>query len=177
MAGYVFSAALDYDLSHNGYEPGPCPSLRLLSTLLPWKVPDPVGPLGPGSASLTVSLLWRIPLFFGNPAPFYTQALEPYLFNAVGLGMLLATSFKHEYARIPWGKLMVLEALLGLALVLPADLWMMQGLQGVFQFHSIVIPLGTLRLLDPPTFFFNILTGVLIFVALGSAAATRTRRG
>lgn len=180
LAGYVFAAAFDYVLSRNGYAPGPFPTLRLLSSLLPWQIPYPVGPLAASSPSLTLSLLWRIPLFFGNPAPFDAQAIEPYIFNAAGLGLLLLAGFKQENARaklrLPWSKLIFLEALLGLAIVLPADLWMMQGLQGVFQFHSIILPLGTLRLLDPLTFVLNILMGIAVCIPIGILVATRAKR-
>jgi hypothetical protein len=71
--------------------------------------------------------------------------------------------------------LLLLEALLGLALVLPADLWMMQGLQGVFQFHNTPIPLGILRLLDPQTFALNLVTGSLLCAAIGLLVISRMK--
>ncbi|HEU0003944.1 MAG TPA: hypothetical protein VFQ36_23760, partial [Ktedonobacteraceae bacterium] len=37
LAGYVFAAAFDVALNFNHYDPGPFPTLRLLSTLLPWQ--------------------------------------------------------------------------------------------------------------------------------------------
>ena len=180
LAGYVFSAAFDYALSHNGYAPGPFPTLRLLSTLLPWQVPDPVSLQGASTISFTVSLLWRIPLFFGNPAPFDMQALEPLVFTAAGLALLLMTSFKQENLQLTYrqllGKLALFEALLGIVIVFPADLWMMQGLQGVLQFHSLAYPFGTLRLLDPPTFILNLFTGPLICVTVGILVSSRVKR-
>jgi hypothetical protein len=180
LAGYVFAAAFDFMLSRNGYAPGPFPTLRLLGSLLPWQVPDPVATQGAGSISVTLSLLWRIPLFFGNPTPFDAQALEPYIFNAAGLGILLATSFKRENTsipyKLPWGKLALFETLLGLAVVLPAILWMLQGLQGVFEFHNVVIALGTLRLLDTPNVILDLLTGIVVCVAAGILAGTRAKR-
>lgn len=180
LAGYVFSAAFDFALSHNGYAPGPFPTLRLLSTLLPWQVPDPVGLQGANSIAFIDTLLWRIPLFFGNPAPFDAQALEPLLFSAAGLALLLMTSLKQENpqqtSRQLWSKLLVLEALLGLVLVLPADIWMMQGLQGILQFHSLVFPLGTLRLLDPLTFVLNLVMGPLVCITIGALVSSRVKR-
>jgi hypothetical protein len=180
LAGYVFSAAFDYALLRNGYAPGPFPTLRLLSALLPWQVPDPVGLQGASTVSLTITLLWRIPLFFGNPAPFDAQALEPLIFNAAGLGLLLMTSLKQENGHTPsrrlWSKALLLEALFGLALVLPADLWMMQGLEGILKFQGTAFPLGTLRLLDPLTFALNLITGPLICLAVGTFVTTRVKR-
>ncbi len=180
LAGYVFSAAFDFALSHNGYAPGPFPTLRLLSTLLPWQVPDPVGLQGVNSIAFIDSLLWRIPLFFGNPAPFDAQALEPLVFTAAGLALLLMTSLKQENpqqtSRQLLSRLLILEALLGLVLVLPADIWMMQGLQGILQFHSLVFPLGTLRLLDPLTFVLNLFTGPLVCITIGALVSSRVKR-
>ncbi|HEV2579754.1 MAG TPA: hypothetical protein VGT44_02785 [Ktedonobacteraceae bacterium] len=180
LAGYVFAAAFDFTLSRNGYAPGPFPTLRLLSSLLPWQVPDPVALQGTGSVSVTLSLLWRIPLFFGNPTPFDAQALEPYIFNAAGLGTFLVISLKRENTSIPfkllWGKLALFEALLGLAIVLPAAFWMLQGLQGVFEFHTVVIALGTLRLLDTPNVVLDLLTSLLVCIVTGILVGTRTRR-
>ena len=181
LAGYVFSAAFDFALSHNGYAPGPFPTLRLLSTLLPWQVPDPVGLQGINSIAFIDTLLWRIPLFFGNPAPFDAQALEPLVFTAAGLALLLMTSLKQENpqhtTRQLWSRLLILEALLGLVLVLPAAIWMMQGLQGILQFHSLVVPLGTLRLLDAPTLVLNLFTGPLVCITIGALVSSRVKRG
>lgn len=179
LAGYLFGAAFDYALSRNGYAPGPFPTLHLLSALLPWQVPDPVGLQGANTVSFTLSLLWRIPLFFGNPAPFDAQALEPLVFNAAGLALLLMLSLKQENQlstrRQQFSKLLAFEALFGLVLVLPANLWMWQGLQGILQFHTIIIPLGTLRLLDPLTFALNLLTAPLLCIALGTLINARMK--
>lgn len=181
LVGFVFSAAFDFALSHNGYAPGPFPTLRLLSALLPWQIPDPIGSQGANTVAFTLTLLWRIPLFFGNPTPFDAQALEPLIFNAAGLAFLLMASIKLERghkafsARQLRSRLLPLESLLGLALVLPADLWMMQGLQGVFQFHNTPIPLGILRLLDPLTFALNLVTGPLLCAAIGLLVISRMK--
>lgn len=181
LAGYVFAAAFDYMLSRNGYAPGFFPTLRLLSSLLPWQVPvPPSGLQGASAVAFTVTQLWRIPIFFGNSAPFDVQALEPYIFNAAALALLLATSFKQgsdrDSFKLPQGKLGLFEALLGLVLVLPAAIWMLQGLEGVLQLPNVVASIGTLHLLDPLSFVLDIVTAVLICVATGTMVITRARR-
>ncbi|MFL5667142.1 MAG: hypothetical protein ACJ8BW_38200, partial [Ktedonobacteraceae bacterium] len=90
IAGYVFSAAFDYMLHANLFFSGPYPTLRLLSTLLPWQVPLPFLSTAndPNALIFQLWLLWRIPLFLGNPAMFDIQALEPYVFNGAALALL-----------------------------------------------------------------------------------------
>jgi hypothetical protein len=181
LAGYVFAASFDYMLSRNGYAPGFFPTLRLLSSLLPWQIPvPPSGLQGASAVAFTVSQLWRIPIFFGNPAPFDVQALEPYIFNASALALLLATSFKQEGAhdsfKLPRGKLVLFETLLALVLVLPAAIWMLQGLEGVLQLPNIVAPIGTIHLLDPLSFVLDLITAVLICIATGTIVISRSHR-
>src|SRR5436309_3040953 len=93
LVGYVFSAAFDYSLRANLFFPGPYPTLRLLSTMLPWQIPIPFSLSGSDPNSLIFLLwqLWRIPLFLGIPCMFDVQALEPYVFNGAALGLLLLT--------------------------------------------------------------------------------------
>ncbi|HYB01728.1 MAG TPA: hypothetical protein VED37_16030, partial [Ktedonobacteraceae bacterium] len=91
IAAYVFSAAYDFFLSFNQFVPGPYPTLRILSALLPWQIPIPID-LNSGIQSIIIfSLLWRIPLFLGNPSSFDLQALEPYILNGAALALLLLT--------------------------------------------------------------------------------------
>lgn len=177
LVGYVFAAAFDVTLARNNYLTGPFPTLRLLSTLLPWQVPLP----GPGTPSFTLSQLWRIPLFFGNPSRFDIQALEPFVFNAAALGLLLLTTYRQDHpaqapaVRLPWGMLLILEAALGLILVAPADLWIIRGIQGLVQFQSIAIPIRALQILDPPTFWLNLITGPLVCMLIGIACVKLRR--
>lgn len=178
LVGYVFAAAFDFALNLNHYLSGPFPTLRLLSALLPWQVPLQ----GPDTPSFILSQLWRIPLFFGNPSPFDIQALEPFVFNAAALGLLLLTTYSQERsaqssaARLPWSMLLMLEAALGLVLVAPADLWIVRGIQGLVQFEGIAIPIRALEILDPTTFWLNLITGPLVCMVAGMAVG-RLRRG
>ena len=173
VAAYVFSAAYDYTLSLNQLIPGPYPTLRLLSTLLPWQVPLPIDLNGIIGNIIIFSLLWRIPLFLGNPTLFDLQALEAYVFNGAALGLLLLTMYRHNmgtaYRSSPpgWLAYLSLEALLGLVIVFPASLWALRGLEGLLQFRDIVIPIRTLSILNPLTFSLNLITGPLVCMIIG----------
>ena len=173
VVGYVFSAAYDYTLSLNQLIPGPYPTLRLLSTLLPWQVPLAIDVSGNIGSVIIFSLLWRIPLFLGNPTPFDIQSLQPYVFNAAALGLLLltmhpqSTRTSRQSTPLSWRVYLLLEAALGLLLVLPANLWVLQGLQGLLQIHQFVIPIRTLAILNPLTFSLNLITGPLVCIAIG----------
>ncbi len=173
VAAFVFAAAYDYTLSLNQFIPGPYPTLRLLSTMLPWQVPLPIGLNGNIGKIIIFSLLWRIPLFLGNPSPFDLQSLEPYVFNGAALGLLLLTIHRrntgsgNHSSSLGWAPYLLLEVALGLVLVLPADLWVLRGLQGLLQFHNLVVPIRTLSILNPLTFSLNLITGPLVCIALG----------
>src|SRR2546423_11536431 len=67
LVGYVFSAAFDYMQQANLFFPGPYPTLRLLSTMLPWQIPIPfsISSSDPGSLTFLLWQVWRIPLFLG----------------------------------------------------------------------------------------------------------------
>ncbi len=179
LIGYVFAAAFDFSMSRFGYDPGPFPTLRLLSTLLPWQIPIPVTSTGASATATILTLLWRIPLFFGNPSLFDAQALEPLVFNAAGLALLLVTGLTPPPENGPggmnWGRLLSFEALLGLLIVVPANLWILQGLQGVLQIQTTFLPIGTLHILNPLTFTLNLITGPLVCMAIG-ALFVRLRR-
>ena len=69
-----------------------------------------------------------------------------------------------------WITFLSMEAILGLILVLPANLWVLRGLEGLIQFHDIVIPIRTISILNPLTFALNLITGPLVCVASGIAA-------
>jgi hypothetical protein len=169
LAGYVFAAAFDVALNFNRYDPGPFPTLRLLSGLLPWQVPLPVD-----LQSLNLVLAWRIPLSPGNPTAFDIQTLEPFLLNAAGLACTLLAVFRLEKPegqtafRSARRNALLMEALLGLALVLPANLWIAFGLHGLLQLSSIAVLLRTLQLLNPLTFTLNLITAPLICVIAGA---------
>jgi hypothetical protein len=173
VVAYLFSAAYDFILSFNQFVPGPYPTLRLLSTLLPWQIPLPIDLNSNIRNIIIFSLLWRIPLFLGNPTPFDLQALEPYIFNGVALGLLLLTvnrqksSTANQSSPLGWMVYLFLEAALGLVLVLPANLWVWRGLEGVLQFREIVIPIRTLSILNPLTFSLNLVTGPLVCMSIG----------
>jgi hypothetical protein len=173
VAAFVFAAAYDYTLSLNQFIPGPYPTLRLLSTMLPWQVPLPISLNGNIGNIIIFSLLWRIPLFLGNPTPFDLQALEPYIFNGAALGLLLLTIHRRDTGSgnhnpsLGWAPYLLLEVALGLVLVLPADLWVLRGLEGLLQFHNLVIPIRTLSILNPLTFSLNLITGPLVCITLG----------
>ena len=175
VTAYIFSAAFDFILSFNQFVPGPYPTLRILSALLPWQIPIPIDLNGGIQNIIIFSLLWRIPLFLGNPSPFDLQALEPYIFNGAAFAILLLTMYQQNARRenqltYPgWVAFLSMEAILGLILVLPANLWVLRGLEGLIQFHGIVIPIRTISILTPLTFALNLITGPSVCIGLGIA--------
>lgn len=169
IAGYVFSAAFDFMLKLYTFFPGPYPTLRLLSGLLPWQVPVSLNlSNGPQNAIFLEWQFWRIPVFLGNPTMFDLVALEPYLLNAAALALLLFSVHRfagHSWDESPvsrWPVYLLLEVLLGLVIVLPAALWVMRGLEGLLQMPGLVIPIRALYLLNPLTFTLNLVTGPLV---------------
>lgn len=174
LVGYIFSAAYDSVLSMNGFTLSPYPTLRLLSALLPWQVAVPVGLSGSAGSFIIFNLLWYIPLFFGNPSLFDLQALEPLIFNGAALALLLLTMYGRDSSNaeqpssMSWKSFLLLEALLGLIIVLPADLWLLQGIQGILQLQGVAIPIRSLQVLNPLTFTLNLITGPLVCVAIGT---------
>ena len=62
---------------------------------------------------------------------------------------------------------LLLEVVLGLVLVLPADLFIVRGLQGLLQGQIIAVPIRTLHILDQLTFTLNLVTGPLVCVGIG----------
>lgn len=178
IVGYVFSAAYDYILNANGFLSGPYPTLRLLSAVLPWQVPISVN-LGGSNAQVIVFSVWqfwRIPLFLGNPTMFDIVALEPYIFNAAALSLLLFSmrrSIAHAHnsasSLTGWPVYLLLEALLGLLIVLPPALWIVRGLQGLLQLPTIALPIRTLYLLNPLTFTLDLLSGPLVCLLVAVA--------
>ena len=107
VTAYIFSAAFDFILSFNQFVPGPYPTLRILSALtlrilsalLPWQIPIPIDLNGGIQNIIIFSLLWRIPLFLGNPSLFDLQALEPYIFNGAAFALLLLTMYQQNARR------------------------------------------------------------------------------
>jgi hypothetical protein len=174
LAGYIFAAGFAYMLSFYQLTPGPFPTLRLLSALLPWQVPIHID-LSGSNQSFIVLLLWRIPVFVGNPTLFDLQALEPIVLNGAAVSLLLLIthgrqSSPFEQARsLNWKVYLALAVALGLFLVLPADLWLLGGLHGLLQVPrlDIIVPISTLHVLDPLTFTLNLLTGPLVCVIVG----------
>jgi len=179
LVGFVFSAAYDYMLGRYNFLLGPYPTLHLLGTFLPWQVPIPFN-AGTGASAALAHLVevWRIPLLLGNPTMFDFQALEPYIFNSAALALLLLTlrperpAASEEPVPIPWLGYLLLAALLGLLLVIPADVWIMRGLEGLLRTPLFVLPLRTLYILNTLTFILNIITGpvVCLIVAAGIRA-------
>ncbi len=173
LAGYIFAAGFDYMLSFYQLTSGPFPTLRLLSTLLPWQMPIHLD-LSGSSQSFIVLLLWRIPVFVGNPALFDLQALEPLVFNGAAVSLLLLTTHGRrnspfEQARsLNWKVYFALAVAPGLFLVLPADLWLLGGLHGLLQVprFDVIVPISTLHVLDALTFTLNLLTGPLVCVVV-----------
>ncbi len=176
MAGYVFAAIYDFAMNAinvNAISPGLYPTLSLLSGLLPWRLAAPITLSGTNGAFIVFTLLWRIPdSVLGNPNLFDVQALEALVFNAVGLALLLITMYRSD-ARgtrrqpAPWGIFLFLEALAGLILILPANLWLLRGLEGVLQLGSLVAKLPTIQLISPVLFVLNLLTGALLCLIIG----------
>src|SRR3989440_3019927 len=181
LVGYVFSAAFDYMQQANLFFPGPYPTLRLLSTMLPWQIPIPfsISSSDPGSLTFLLWQVWRIPLFLGNPGMFDLQALEPYVFNGAALALLLLTmrdqntrgnptsDTSSRFVSLGWPTYLLLEIVLGILLVLPADLWIVRGLQGLLQDQIFAVQIRTLYILDQLTFMLNLVTGPLVCVGIG----------
>jgi hypothetical protein len=173
VAAYIFSAAYDFILGFNQFVPGPYPTLRILSALLPWQIPIPIDLNSSIQNIILFSLLWRIPLFLGNHSLFDFQALEPYIFNGAAFALLLLTMYQQSARRANkftypgWITFLSMEAIFGLILVLPANLWVLRGLEGLIQFHDIVIPIRTISILNPLTFTLNLITGPLVCVGSG----------
>ena len=139
VTAYIFSAAYDFILGFNQFVPGPYPTLRILSALLPWQVPIPIDLNGGIQNIIIFSLLWRIPLFLGNPTLFDLQALEAYIFNGAALALLLLTlninqpSVRREnHVLYPgWATFLGMETALGLILVLPAESMGIERARGI----------------------------------------------
>lgn len=174
MVGYVFAAVYDFvmqAINVNQISPALYPTLSLLGGLLPWRLAAPINLTSINGSFIVFTLLWRIPdSVLGNPNLFDVQTLEPYLFNAVALAFLLITMYGTRQSRrqaAPWGIFLLLEALLGLILILPANLWMLRGLEGVLQFGNQAIKLPTFHILNPTLFLLNLLTGALFCVLVG----------
>lgn len=170
MAGYVFAAAYDFlmnALNVNSISPALYPTLSLLGGLLPWRLAAPINLSSANGTFIVFTLLWRVPdSVLGNPNLFDVQALEPLLFTATGLAFLLITMYKKEnhanqQQSAPLGVYLLLEALLGLILILPANLWLLRGLEGVLELQNLIAPLPTVHLLNPTLFVLNLATGVL----------------
>ncbi|HJT58164.1 MAG TPA: hypothetical protein VJ761_16795 [Ktedonobacteraceae bacterium] len=173
LIGYIFSAAYSAVLSLNGFTLSPYPTLRLLSALLPWQLPVSVSLNGSTGNFIIFSLLWYIPLFFGNPSLFDLQALEPLVFNGAALALLLLIMHKRDThttgqpSLVSWKTFLLLQALLGLIIVFPADLWLLQGIKGILQLQDVAIPIRSLQVLDPLTFILNLISGPLVCLAIG----------
>ena len=176
MAGYVFAATYDFlmnAINVDKISPALYPTLSLLSGLLPWRLAAPITLSGQSGAFIVFTLLWRIPdSVLGNPNLFDVQALEPLLFNAAGLALLLITMYasdNHNDQRrpAPWGIFIFLQALFGLMLILPANLWLLRGLEGVLQMGGLVVKLPTIQLLSPLLFALNLVTGMLFCLIVG----------
>src|SRR5258708_33017449 len=149
--------------------------LRWVSEMLEWKVPVPFIPAANDPNALIFQLwqLWRIPLLLGNPAMFDLQALDPYVFNGAALGLLLLTTWQidadglNARLKLRWPVLLVLEIVLGLLLVLPADLLISRGLRGLLQDQILAVPIRTLYILNPLTFTLKLLVGRLECAEIG----------
>jgi hypothetical protein len=164
-------------LQANLYFTGPYPTLRLLSGLLPWQIPIPLTLAGkdPNSLAFLLWQFWRIPLLLGNPRIFDIQALEPYVFNAAALALLLTSArragaeaadfFTAPARRLPL--LLLLEICLGLVLVAPADVLIVRGLHGLLQNQILAVPIRTLDILNPLTFTLNLACGPLVCALIG----------
>lgn len=176
MVGYVFAATYDFimqAINVDKISPALYPTLSLFSGLLPWRLAAPINLASANGSFIVFTLLWRIPdSVLGNPNLFDVQTLEPLLFNAIALALLLITMYRSEMGEnkrqaAPWGVFLLLQALLGLILVLPADLWMLRGLEGILQLQSVAIQLPTFHLLNTTLFILNLATGVLFCVLVG----------
>jgi hypothetical protein len=176
MAGYVFAASYDFLLNTmnvNSISPALYPTLSLLSGLLPWRLANPISLSGQNGTFIVFTLLWRIPdSVLGNPNLFDVQALESQVFSATGLALLLITMYNRDNSSdrrrsAPWGVFVSLEMLLGLLLILPTNLWLLRGLEGVLQMGGIIAALPTIQLINPLLFTLNLLTGALFCLIIG----------
>jgi len=175
MIGYVFAAIYDFvmqTINVDQISPALYPTLSLLGGLLPWRLAAPINLSSINGSFIVFTLLWRIPdSVLGNPNLFDVQTLEPFVFNAAGLAILLIIMYgstsQHRRQAAPWGLFLFLQALLGLILILPANLWMLRGLEGVLQLGNQAVQLPTFHLLDPTLFLLNLLTGALFCVLVG----------
>src|SRR5581483_3129842 len=181
MVGYVFAATYDFvmqAINVNQISPALYPTLSLLGGLLPWRLAAPINLSSINGSFIVFTLLWRIPdSVLGNPNLFDVQTLEPFVFNAAGLAILLITMYgsttgQNRRQAAPWGIFLLLEALFGLILILPANLWMLRGLEGILQLGDQAVQLPTFHLLNPTLFLLNLLTGVL-FCVLVSVSVRR----
>jgi hypothetical protein len=176
MAGYVFAAIYDFIMGAIHADQialGLYPTLSLLGGLLPWRLSAPIALTGANGSFIVFTLLWRIPdSFLGNPNTFDVQTLEPLLLNAAALALLLITMYGREESKskpeaVPWRIFFFLEALLGLILILPPNLWLLQGLEGVLQIQSFATTLPTVYFLNPVMFTLNLLTAPLFCLLVG----------
>lgn len=176
VVGYVFAAAYDFTMNLINVQqlfPGFYPTLSLLSGLLPWRLAVQINLANANGLFIVFTLLWRIPdSVLGNPNILDVQALEPLLWNAAALAILLFTMYQRDHDEskpqaAPWGLFIGFEALLGLSIILPSNFWLMRGLEGILQFQGILTPLPALHLLDTTTFVLNIITGVVFSVLVG----------
>lgn len=181
MAGYVFAAIYDFTMNlinANQIASGLYPTLSLLSGLLPWRLAAPITLTGTNGQFIIFTLLWRIPdSFLGNPSTFDIQTLEPLLFNSAALALLLITMYRRKSSEsksqaAPWGTFLGLELLLGLFLILPPDLWLLQGLEGLLSLNGQDFALPTIHFLNPTLFILNLVTG-LVFCLLVSLVVRR----
>ncbi|MGH2480684.1 MAG: hypothetical protein ACRDHW_13600, partial [Ktedonobacteraceae bacterium] len=144
-----------------------------LSGLLPWRLATPINLANSNGAFTVFTLLWRIPdSVLGNPNLFYVQALEPFLLNAVALALLLITMYGRKSQEstpqaAPWRAFIGLEALLGLIIILPSNLWLLRGLEGFLPFQGQLFPLPSLHLLNSTMFALNLATGMVFCVLVG----------
>ncbi len=185
LTGYVFAAAYDLligAIHADRLAPGLYPTLSLLGGLLPWKLTAAITLTGTSGTFIIYTLLWRIPdSFLGNPNLFDIQALEPLLLNAAALALLLTTMYRREQGdnqpqAAPWRLLLFLEVLLGLFLLLPADFWLLRGLEGILQLQGLAIPLPTIYFLNSPLFILNLVTGPLFCLLIGLVARRQYQR-
>lgn len=176
IAGYVFAATYDFIMNAiniNTIAPAFYPTLSLLSGLLPWRLVALINLNNSNGGFIVFALLWRIPdSILGNPNLFDVQALESAVFSATGLALLLITmyrsdNFGEQRQSAPLGILILLESLLGLILVLPANLWLLRGLEGILQLQTLLVQLPTIHLLNPALFILNLLTGTLACLLIG----------
>lgn len=176
MAGYVFAATYDFVLNLvnvNAISPGLYPTLSLLTGLLPWKLAASISMSNSNEAFIAFTLLWRIPDSpLVNLNLFDVQTLESMVFTATGLALLLITRYKSDTPggqrqSAPLSLFLLLQTLLGLIIILPANLWLLRGLEGILQFQTLLAQLPTIQLLNPLLFTLNLLTGMLFCIIVG----------